>query len=117
MLAGGLLGGGGACFMQFIANHLYPLNVGGRPLQSWPAFIPITFELMVLCAALCGAVAMLIGNGLPRLHHPLFNVDRFERASIDAFFLCVEAGDEMFGADTRIQLVRAGAQEIWEVAA
>lgn len=93
-LLGGL--GGGACgyfMMWYSAAVDYPLNVGGRPFHSWPMFIAITFELTVLCAALCGAFGMLLRNGLPRLHHPLFKVPGFSRATLDRFFLCVEATD------------------------
>ncbi len=71
----------------------YPINVGGRPLGSWPAFVPPAVEMTVLGAVLFGVIAMLAGNGLPRVHHPLFNVPAFEHASADAFFLLVRSRD------------------------
>lgn len=87
---GGLIGGVGMLVMQYIAAVLhYPLRVGGRPFASWPAFIPPALEVTFLTAALGGVLAMLIGNRLPKFYHPVFNVDRFERASQDAFVLVV----------------------------
>ncbi len=96
-LMGGMAGGLGAYFMQWYAMaRLYPLNVGGRPLNSWPNFIPITFELTVLVAATTALVSMLLLNRLPELHHAVFNIQGFERASIDRFFLCLESEDPAF---------------------
>ncbi|CAM3664845.1 Quinol:cytochrome c oxidoreductase membrane protein [Bordetella sputigena] len=89
-LIGGIAGGAGGYFMQwYAATQSYPVNVGGRPLHSWPLFIPVTFELTILCAAICAVVAMLGANGLPRLHHPVFATPGFDLASRDRFFLCV----------------------------
>jgi len=98
-LLGGILGGAGTYFLQWYAAVVdYPINIGGRPLDSWPAFIPATFEITILGAALAATVAMLALNGLPRLYHPLFEVEEFELASRNRFFLCLPARDPVFAA-------------------
>jgi hypothetical protein len=97
VLVAGLVGAGVGFLMQFYTMTVdYPLNVGGRPDNSWPVFMPIAFEVMVLVAAFAALFGMLLLNGLPRPHHPVFNVARFDRASQDRFFLCIEAIDPMF---------------------
>jgi hypothetical protein len=96
-LLGGLLGGAGAYFMQWYSAVVdYPINAGGRPLHSWPAFIPATFELAILGAALAAFFGFIILNGLPRLRHPVFNAPDFDLASKSRFFLCVRASDPRF---------------------
>jgi hypothetical protein len=96
-LLGAILGGAGTYFLQWYAAVVdYPVNIGGRPLHSWPAFIPATFEVTILGAAVAAVLAMLLLNGLPRLHHPLFEVEEFELASRNRFFLCLPARDPVF---------------------
>jgi hypothetical protein len=117
VLIGGIVGGVSAYYMEWYANTIsYPLNVGGRPIHSWPAFVPITFELTVLAAALTAFFFSLGLNGLPRPHHPLFNVPQFERASQDGFFLCIEARDRIFDPQqTRVFLQGLSPLSIAEV--
>jgi hypothetical protein len=96
-LLGGIAGGLGGYFMEWYSMaRLYPINVGGRPHNSWPNFIPVTFELTVLIASLSALIAMLVLNRLPQPHHPVFNLPAFARASIDRFFLCIETEDRQF---------------------
>jgi hypothetical protein len=91
IMLGGFIGGAGAFFMQWYAARDYRINVGGRPVDSWPAFVPVTFELTVLTAALTGVAALLWLLRPPRLDHPVFSDRRFRRASQDRFFICVRA--------------------------
>jgi molybdopterin-containing oxidoreductase family membrane subunit len=94
---GGLAGAAGGFLLQYYAAVIdYPWNIGGRPFNSWPSFMIVTFELTILAAAGVAVLGMLLFNGLPRLYHPVFNAPRFKRASQDHFFLCIEAGDARF---------------------
>jgi hypothetical protein len=112
VFAGGVAGGSLGYFMQWYSAVIaYPIDVGNRPLNSWPAFVPVTFELTILGAALTGLCAMLIANRLPRLDHPLFAVERFALASSEHFFLCVEARDPCFDRAQARALLQAFAPE------
>ena len=118
VLIGGLCGCvGGFGLLWWIAVIAYPHNVGGRPFDSWPMFIPITFECTVLLAALSSVVGMLAMNKLPMPYHPVFNVAEFaQRASIDRFFLCIEANDPKFDREkTKAFLLDLNPEEVSEV--
>jgi hypothetical protein len=97
MLFAGLFGITWGLGLQVFSNALsYPLNIGGRPMWSWPNFIPITFEATVLTCAWTGGIMMFAINGLPAPYHPVFDAPNFDRASTDRFFLCIEAKDKNF---------------------
>lgn len=117
VLAAGIAGALGGFFMQWYANVVfYPLNIGGKPLNSWPNFIVITFEVTVLFSAFTAGLFMLGRNGLPRPYHSIFNTPNFEAATRDRFFLCIEADDEKFDvASTRAFLEGHGPLAVSEV--
>ena len=114
---GGLIGGlSGYLLLYYTSAIDYPINVGGRPFNSWPSFVPITFEMTVLFAAFSAFLGMLGRNGLPRPYHPVFNVPRFELASRDRFFLLIEATDPKFDREeTAGFLWGLNAREVFEV--
>ncbi|HEY5753965.1 MAG TPA: DUF3341 domain-containing protein [Chthoniobacterales bacterium] len=117
VLASGILGGTLGYGMQAYATIVsYPLNVGGRPLHSWPAFVPVTFELTVLFAAFGAVFGMLALNGLPRLHHPIFNTPYFAERNSSRFYLCILADDARYDTETVEKLFAdLNANHVWEV--
>jgi hypothetical protein len=111
----GMLGGFGLCYWASVIA--YPLNVGGRPYNSWPSFIPVTFEMTILIAAFSAVIGMIVLNGLPMPYHPVFNVERFARgASRDRLFLVIESTDEKFDREKTAAFLRTlGAKEVHEI--
>ena len=119
-LVGGILGAlGGLALTWWTSAVDYPLNIGGKPYNSWPAFIPVIFECTVLLASFSAGIGMLALNGLPEPYHPVFNVEAFRaRASRDGYFLCLEASDPGFDETAaRELLLAAGAREVHDVEA
>jgi len=117
VFCGGLFGCCGGFFLQWWPNVIgYPLNIGGKPYDSWPAFIPITFEMTILFAALSATFGMLALNLLPAPYHPVFNVEAFAQASMDKFFLLIESADPKFDLErTRQFLTELNPREVSEV--
>lgn len=117
VLIGGITGAFLGYFLQYyIAVIDYPLNIGGRPLHSWPAFVPVTFELTILTAGLFAVLGMLALNGLPMPYHPVFNAPRFALATRDRFFLCIETTDPKYNRDDTWRFFdRLGPRSVTEV--
>jgi len=117
VLCGGIVGmiaGFGLCY--WVSTTAYPLNVGGRPLNSWPSFIPVTFELTILIASFAAVLSMLGLNGLPMPYPPVFNLPSFARASQDKFFLAIEAVDPKYDSTKTFEFLKSlGPREINEV--
>ena len=118
VLGGGITGGLAGYMLQYWSQVLeYPMNIGGRPFHSWPAFIVPTFEMTILFAALSAVLGMFAQNGLPQPYHPVFNVPRFALASRDRYFLVIESRDPKFDHDeTRKFLLDLHASEVSDVA-
>jgi ActD protein len=118
VLIGGLFGCIAGYGLQYWVSVIaYPVNVGGKPFHSWPAFIPVTFECTILAAALAAVLGMLALNGLPMPYHPVFNVPRFALASRNRFFLVIQATDTKFELEeTRRFLEALAPREVTTVA-
>ena len=118
VLIGGIIGGlTGYMLQYFVAVIYYPLNIGGRPLHSWPAFIIITFEMTILFASFAAVLGLLGLCGLPMPYHPTFNVPRFAQASRNRFFLCIESTDPLFDHDKTCEFLETlEPREVSEVA-
>jgi len=118
VLLGGILGGLSGYLLQYYVTVVYyPLNIAGRPLHSWPAYIVITFELTILFAALSAVLGLLALCGLPMPYHPVFNVPRFAQASRNRFFLCIESTDPLFDRDRTSEFLETlEPREVSEVA-
>ena len=116
ILLGGISGGLTAFIVQwYSAVHFYPINVGGRPLFSWPSFIPLTFELTILFAAISGFVGFFVLCGLPRPHHPVFEVERFSFAREDRFFLFLPGVKTTEIENVRVVLGEAAFSQFYEI--
>lgn len=118
VLLGGLTGTLTGYGLQYWVHAItYPMNIAGKPLNSWPQFIPVTFELTILFAAIAAVIGMIALNGLPMPYHPVFNVERFaEHASRDRFFLVIEAADPRFDKQKTMDFLKgldpAGVNEV-----
>ena len=117
-----VLGGGitglltGLGLQEWVHQVAYPINIAGKPLNSWPQFVPVIFELTILFAALSAVIGMIVLNGLPQPYHPVFNVPRFEHASRDKFFLVIESTDPKFDRAKTLDFLKTlDASEINEV--
>ncbi|MBI1296206.1 DUF3341 domain-containing protein [bacterium] len=112
-----IVGASGGFLLQYTtAMYGYQLNVGGRPINSWPAFIPVSFEVAILLAAVTAVFGMLLWNGLPLPYHPIFNTPGFELASGERFYLCIEVTDERFNLQrTKTFLQNLGPTVVNEV--
>jgi hypothetical protein len=117
VLLGGIIGGITGYLLQYYVTVIYfPINIGGRPLHSWPSYIIITFEMTILFAAISAVLGMLALCGLPMPYHPTFNVPRFALASRNRFFLCIEARDPLFDRTATIEFLEGlGPREVSEV--
>ncbi|MDO8795239.1 MAG: DUF3341 domain-containing protein [Vicinamibacterales bacterium] len=117
VLIGGLVGLAAGYGLQYWSSvYASPMNIGGRPLHSWPSFIPVAFETTILGAALAAVLGMLGLNGLPQPHHPIFNAPRFRMASRHAFFLCIESKDKQFDREATGEFLKSlQPQEVTEV--
>lgn len=117
VLGGGITGAIAGWGLQVWSSMIaYPMNIGGRPLYSWPAFIPPAYEMTILLASFGAVFGMIALNGLPRPHHPLFNVGRFSRVTRDGYFLAIEAADPRFDLTaTKRFLAGLGPVEVHEV--
>jgi hypothetical protein len=106
-LMGGFTGAAAGFGMQYFATVMhYPYMASGKPFNSWPSYMPITFELTILFGAFAALGSMLVLNGLPEPYHPIFNAKRFERASSDGFFLCIETGDGQYDTERTLEFLR-----------